>query len=187
MLNNKHINLKQARLSLDILPARYRRKRLSFKQIVVTLSVIVGILLLNLFYQIIYDTVNHTSELQSRTATLNEGIRLREMAVVSQVNMTTIVRGYDSIVNERDKVYQDIIAIQNAADDVGIAVKGLQHDGSKVSISCPSDGYVSYADYRNAFDGFYQALMQTGQFDSVERPPTDWTPSVQYVQIQVSH
>ena len=187
MLNNEQINLKQTGFNLDILPARYRRKRISFKQIVVTLSTTVGILLLVLFYQIIYDTVDHTSELQARTQTLNEGMQLREMAMVSQVNMTTAIRGYEAIAAEREILYQDMMVIQDAADEVGIMVKAIMHDGNDVTITCPSGGYASYSEYRNAFDGYYQALVQTGQFLSVERPPTNWRPSAQYVQIEVSH
>jgi len=187
MLNNEQINLKQTSLNLDILPARYRRKRISFKQIVVTLSAVVGILLLVLFYQIIYDTVDHTSELQARTEILNEGMQLRELAMVSQVNMTTAISGYEAIAAEREILYQDVMVIQDAADEVGITVKAIMHEGDNVTITCPSDGYASYSEYRNAFDGYYQALVQTGQFSSVERPATNWTPSSSLVRIEVSH
>lgn len=187
MLNNNQINLKQNSLNLDILPTRYRRKRISFKQAIVMLSAVAGILLFLLFYQIIYDTMNHTSELQARTAMLNEGMQLREMAMASQVNMTTAIKGYESIDDEREFVYEDIMVIQNTANEVGVLVKSIMHEGNKVAISCPSDGYASYSEYRNTYDNYYQALVQSGQFALVERLATDWTPSSQYVRIEVFH
>ena len=187
MLSNKQINLKQTSLDLDILPIRYRRKRISFKQIIVMLGTVAGILLLLLFYQIIYDAMDHTSELQTRTQILNEGMQLREMAMVSQVNMTTAIRGYEAITDQREIVYQDIMVIQDTANEVDVSVTSIIHQGGKIEISCPSDGYASYSEYRNAFDDYYQALVQSGQFATVERPPTDWTPSSKYVKIEVSH
>ena len=187
MLNNERITLKHVSLNLDILPERYRRKRISFKQVLVLLCTVVGVALLVLLYQVALDAMNATSTLREEVDFLNVRIQLQRMTASEQAVMTSLIDEYDVIDDKRVIVYQDMVVIKDAADQIGIAIASIRCESDKIVINCPSDGYATYDDYRDTFESYYQALLQTGRFASVERPPTDWSPSSLYIRIDVTH
>jgi hypothetical protein len=187
MLNNERVNLKQVNLNLDILPDRYRRKHMSFRQMTIALGIVAGALLLVLLYQVALDMMGQTDSLQAEANILDSRMQLRSISLSTQADMDMFTAEYDAIDAKRDIVYNDVIAIKNAADRVGIVLDEIIHDGKAVIVNCPSGGYTTYSDYRNTFESYYQALVQTEQFATVERPPTDWMPSSSVVRIEVSH
>ncbi|MFC1998871.1 hypothetical protein ACFLVR_04425 [Chloroflexota bacterium] len=187
MLNNERMSLKQVNLNLDILPSRYKRKRMSFKQITIALGVLAGVLLLVLLYQVALDMMGQTDSMQAEIDTLNSRVQLRSMSISTQSDMDMFTAEYDAINAKRDTVYNDVMSITGAANEVGVVIDNIIHDGKAAIINCPSGGYTTYSDYRNTFESYYQALVQTEQFITVERPPTDWMPSASLVRIEVSH
>ena len=187
MLNNDRITLKKISVNFDILPERYKRKRISFRQVLVLLYTVAGAVLLVFLYQVSLDAMFGTTMLQEEAAVLNTRLQLRRVSVIEQVKMTSLVDEYDEIDGRRGVVYEDMVAIKDAADQVGIGIFSITFGENSILVKCPSDGYAAYSDYRDTFDSYYQALLQTERFTSVERPPTDWSPSTSYVTIEVAH
>jgi hypothetical protein len=187
MLNNERVTLKHVSFNLDILPERYRRRRISFKQTLVILCTITGIALLVLLYQVASDTMYRTSELREEADILNARMQLRMMSMTEQVSMAALIDQYDEIDGKRDDIYQDMIVIKNTADQIGVTIDSMLFGSNSIMIVCPSHVYTTYSEYRDTFECYYQALLQTEQFATVERPPTDWSPSTPFIQIEVAH
>ena len=56
-------------------------------------------------------------------------------------------------------VYQEVTVIEGTADKAGVLAQNIPHDSAEAEISCPSDDYATFADYRNAFDDYNRVLL----------------------------
>lgn len=187
MLNNKRISLKHTRLNLDILPQRYRGRHFSFSHLLFLLCVIAGATVLAVLYIVATDAMYHTSILREQADILDTRMQIKTMLLNEQAKMAAVVDDFDAINNRRDAVYQDVVAVENAAGQIGIDIEYIRCEGNTIIVNCSSKQYETYDDYRDTFESYYQALSETGRFVSVKRPPTDWSPSTASVRIEISH
>lgn len=163
-------------LDLNVLPDGYRRRRLSAKQALLSLVMVAAIILAFLVYQAACDTMDKTADLRDELAPLTQEAELRKLETDRQYGMTKTINEYQTISERRGILTEDLKAIQSTAEEAGIEITSLSHGEESVTIFCHASGHSTFNEYRQAFEHYCEALVQTGRFYSAWYPPLNFPP-----------
>jgi len=153
-------------LSLDInlLPRTYRPWRPSAKQVYIVVALIAATVLLFPIYQITSDTMLKTAQLESKLDLFNKELERRKLEIAQREPLQRAIAEYDTIINLGGGFTQDLALIQDEADQLGVRVQDVVHQGNKITITCQADSYLVFRNYLTA-------LEKSGQFLTPIPPP----------------
>ena len=84
--------------------------------------------------------------------------------IKSREPLKQAIEEYQTIVNMGGSFTEDIKVINSAAEELGIKVQSISHDGRAINIICQANNAT-------AFDNYLTALEESGQFSTPIPPP----------------
>jgi len=151
-------------LDINLLPKTYRPWRPSAKQAYIVVALIAATVLLFPIYQMTSDTMLKTAQLESKLNLFNNELERRKLELAQREPLQKAIDEYNTIVNLGGGFTQDIALIQDEADQLGVQVRDVVHQGNKITIACQADSYLIFRNYLTA-------LEESGQFLTPIPPP----------------
>ena len=151
-------------LNINLLPRTYRPWRPSAKQVYIVVSLIAATVLLFPIYQMTSDAMFKTAQLESKLNLFNNELERRKLEIAQREPLQKAIDDYNAIVNLGGGFTQDLAVIQDEADQLGVQVRDVVHQGNKITITCQADSYLIFRNYLTA-------LEKSGQFLTPIPPP----------------
>ena len=149
---------------INLLPEVYKPWKPSARQIQVSCAVIVAMLLLFPVYQMTADTMDKTAVLEARYTAINNELQQRQAEIKSREPLQKAIAEYRTIVDMGGGYTEDVRVINSQAEELGIEVQSITHEGSSITITCEADSYTTFREYRTA-------LEESGRFFTPIPPP----------------
>ncbi len=160
-------NGEQAKYSLpdiNLLPEAYRPWKPKPRHVYSFLAIVSALALLFPLYQMTSDAMGETAVLKSRYNIINNELERRKTELTKQQPLKNAIAEYNAIVDMGGGFTEDLQVIYSKAEELGIGLQSVNHEGSKITISCQADDYISFRDYLTA-------LEESGRFSTPIPPP----------------
>lgn len=151
-------------LNINLLPRTYRPWRPSAKQVYIVVSLIAATVLLFPIYQMTSDAMFKTAQLESKLDLFNNELERRKLELAQREPLQKAIDDYNAIINLGGGFTQDLTVIQDEADQLGVQVRDVVHQGGKITITCQADSYLIFRNYLTT-------LEESGQFLTPIPPP----------------
>ncbi len=152
---------------INFLPQVYAPWKPSAKQIYFSLAIVAAIALLFPLYQVTSAAMGETDTLQTRYTIVKTELEKRQSEIRNREPLQKAIAEYQTILNMGGGFTEDLEVIKSKAEELGVEVKSITHDGKSISVSCEADSYTTFRDYLNA-------LKESGRFSSVTRSPEEY-------------
>ena len=149
---------------LNLLPAAYRAWRPSARQVYYSLAVITALGLLVPFYQATTAAMNDTAAVQEKYDAVNAILIQRKTELARREPLQSAITQYNAIVAMGGGVVEDLTAIRNIAQTLGVQLQPITDAGSTITFSCEAPDYVTFRD-------FIAVLEKSGRFATPVIPP----------------
>lgn len=149
---------------INLLPQVYRPWKPSARQIQVSCVLIAVMLLLFPVYQMTSEAMSKTALLEARYNTINNELQRRQAEIKSREPLQKAIDEYRSIVDMGGGFTKDVVVINSLADELGIDVQSINHQGGSITVKCEADSYITFRNYRTA-------LEESGRFFTPIPPP----------------
>ena len=121
---------------INLLPEVYLPWKPSARQIYAFLGVIAFMGLLFPLYQITTDAMAETATLEARYTIINTELERRKAEIKSREPLQKAINEYNSIVSRDGRFTDDLIVINSLADELGVEVQSIAHEGDSITVSC---------------------------------------------------
>ena len=152
---------------INLLPETYRPWKPSPRQVYLACAVIAAIALLFPLYHVAFDAMAKTADLQARYDILNNGLQQRQAELKNREPLQKAIAEYHTIVDMGGGFTEDLKFINSQAEELGVEVSSITHEGSSITFTCQADNSTAYRSYLTA-------LEESGQFSSVTSPPEQY-------------
>jgi hypothetical protein len=161
---------------MNLLPEGYLPWKPSSRQIQALCAIVVGIALLIPFYQITADAMSKTAEAETRYNIINTKMQQKQLEIKNREPLQIAVQEYQTIIDMGGYFAGDLKVINNAAEEFGVHVESIVHQGGVISVSCSADTYL-------AFRNYVTALEDSGRFNPI--PPPEGYPYIKEGTIKI--
>ncbi|MFC2010741.1 pilus assembly protein PilM [Chloroflexota bacterium] len=152
---------------INFLPQAYRPWKPSARQIYFFLAMVAAIVLLFPLYQVTTDAMTKTAILEARYTSINSQLEQRRTIIKDREPLQGAINQYNAIVARGGGFVEDLKTIKSLAEELGIDVGAISHDGKRISFNCQADSRI-------AFIEFITALEENGRFLNPVIPPTGY-------------
>jgi len=149
---------------MNLLPEVYKPWRPSARQIYAFLAIVAAIVLLFPLYQVTTEAMDKTAALEARYNIVNGELERRKTALRTYEPLQGAIAQYSTIVNMGGGFIEDLKVITDEAEEFGVEVGAINHDGRSISMSCQADSHIT-------FRAYLAALEESGRFSIASRPP----------------
>ena len=108
------------RLDVNVLPDSYRRRWLQGRQLLFILTLVILMALAIPLYNLVSSAIEKTAEMNDEVDILNGQLTTWMQDNATKTAMENLVRDYENINQMRTVISDDVEAIENAADQVGM-------------------------------------------------------------------
>jgi len=160
-------NLKQGEYlppDINLLPEIYKPWKPSARQIYFALGIVAALALTFYLYQATADARATTANLEERYTILNNELQRRQLEIKRRVPLQTAIKEYRTILAMDGNFTEDLRVINSQAEEVGVQVQSIKHEGESIAIDCQADSYILFREY-------LAALEASGRFSSPIPPP----------------
>ena len=154
--------------NINLLPEIYLPWKPSARQVYAFLGVIAFMGLLFPLYQITTDAMAETATLEARYTIINTALERKKAEIRSREPLQKAINEYNSIVSWDGRFTDDLIVINSLADELGVEVQSIAHEGDSITVSCQTESYVTFREY-------LVALKESGRFSSIDRPSEQYS------------
>ncbi len=148
---------------INLLPETYLPWKPSARQIYFSLALIAVIALLFPLYQVTSEAMAKTANLEAGYAVVTSELTQRQAELKDREPIQKAIAEYSTIVDMGGGFTEDLRVITSQAEELGIEVKAITHEGSSITFTCQADSYT-------AFRNYLTALEESGRFSSVTSP-----------------
>ena len=148
---------------INLLPQVYRPWKPSLRQIYVFLAVVAAIVLLFPLYQVTSKAMDETATLEARYNIINNELGRRQTELRNREPLQKAISEYNTIVDMGGGFIEDMQVINRLAEEVGIGVESITHEGGRITFVCQADSHTTFRNYLDA-------LKESGRFSSVSSP-----------------
>ena len=148
---------------INLLPEVYQPWKPSTRQIQIFCVVIAALGLLFPLYQVTSEAMSKTAVLEARYTAINNELQRRQAVIKSYEPLQKAINEYHTIVDMGGGFTEDVRVINSNAEELGIEVESINHEGSRITVACQADNYTAFREYKTA-------LEESGRFSSVSRP-----------------
>ncbi|MDD5038424.1 MAG: pilus assembly protein PilM [Dehalococcoidales bacterium] len=151
-------------LDINLLPQSYQQWKPSTKQIIFAGAMVVALAVLFPLFNITADAMKDTSIVKSRYDIFNSELQRRQQELARREPLQRAIDEYNSIVAMGGGVTEDLTVIDTAAENLGIILSSVSHEGKSITISCQAGDYIIFRNY-------IAALEASGRFSTPIPPP----------------
>ena len=150
---------------INLLPETYKPWKPSARQVYFAGAIIAAIALLFPLYQLTSGAMGKTADLQAENTSLNNRLQLIQLEITNREPLKQAIGEYNTIVNMGGGFTEDLRVINSEAEELGIQVKSVAHDGKSITVDCQTEpeSYIVFRDY-------VTALEESGRFATVTPP-----------------
>ena len=149
---------------INLLPDVFKPWRPSIRTLLYAVAFLAAAGVTYFMYQVTTDAMDRTAQLERTSNTFNTKLQLVQAELASRVPLRSAVTEYNSILALDGHFTEDVGAIYDIADDVGVQVDSVRHDGQSIVLGCTADTYTLFREYSDV-------LRDTGRFSLIEVPP----------------
>jgi len=157
-------------LDVNLLPDIYRPWRPSARQVYSSLLLLAAVALIFPIFQVAAEAMDSTAKLQAQYNMLNTKLELQKAEIKKREPMKKAINEFRTIVKREGSFTEDLTVIRNEAENLGVQVSSIVHEGETVIVTCQADDYVTFRAYR-------AALEESGRFASID-PPSEQFPFI---------
>ena len=151
-------------LDMNLLPDAYRPWHPSARQIYSFMLILLAVALVFPIFQIAAEAMDSTAKLQAQYNMLNTRLEMQKAEIKKREPLQKAISEFHTIVNREGSFAEDIKVIRNEAENLGVRVSSIVHDGKDIVVACQADDYVTFRAYR-------LALEASGRFATPIPPP----------------
>jgi len=150
---------------INLLPEVYQPWKPSARQIKIFCAVIVALALLFPLYQVTSEAMDKTAVLEARYTAINNELQRRQAEIKSREPLQKAIAEYHTIVDMGGGGFpEDVRVINSKAEELGIEVKSINHEGGRITVACQADNYTAFREYKTV-------LEESGRFLTPIVPP----------------
>ena len=151
-------------LDINLLPESYRPWKPAARQLYAAGLIIVAIALLFPVFQVAAEAMEKTADLQIKFNVLNARLELQKTEIKRREPIKKAIAEFNTIINKGGNFTEDLEVIRSEAEELGVQVESITHEGGSISVTCQSDDYVTFRAYK-------MALEESGRFTTPIPPP----------------
>jgi len=149
---------------INLLPQVYQPWKPSARQIYLTCAVIAAIAVLFPLYQITSNAMAKTANLETKYAIINSELERRQAELKNREPLQKAITEYHTIVDMGGGFAENLKVINSQAEELGVEVQSITHEGSRITVACQADSYITFREYKTA-------LEESGRFLTPITPP----------------
>ncbi|MFC2044270.1 type IV pilus biogenesis protein PilM [Chloroflexota bacterium] len=153
---------------MNLLPRIYQPWKPSPKQISIFLGLVAAITLLLPLYQTTTKAINMTTNFKSRYTTVKNRLQLKQVELSKRIPLEATINEYKTIIDMGGSFTEDIETIRTEAENLGINIESISHEGTRITYSCEAADYATFREY-------IATLKASGRFDSITSPPEQYS------------
>ncbi|MFC1990237.1 pilus assembly protein PilM [Chloroflexota bacterium] len=147
----------------NLLPKIYQPLKPTPRQISFACAIIAALALLLPINQTISEARAETNTLKARYNIVNAELLKRQSILAQREPLQRAINHYQTIVDKGGGFTENLMVINSKAEELGIEVTSINHEGGGITINCQAGSYLDFRDY-------IAALKESGQFSSVTSP-----------------
>ncbi len=149
---------------INLLPETYLPWKPSARQIYFSLALIAAIALLFPLYQVTSEAMAKTANLEAGYAVVTSELTQRQAELKNREPIQKAIAEYKTIVDMGGGFTEDLGVITSLAEELGIEVGPITHEGSSITFTCQADSYTTFREYK-------VTLEESGRFLTPVTPP----------------
>lgn len=156
---------------INLLPQAHRPWRPSTRQVYSFLAIMAATALLFPVFQLTSGAMDRTNKLQAEYDFLNGKLQVMQVEINKREPMKKAIAEYHTIVDMGSGFTGDLEVINSRAEELGVEVRSVTHEGDNIAVTCGADDYITFRDYLAALEG-------SGRFSSPVSPAEGygWSP-----------
>ncbi len=151
-------------LDINLLPVSYNPWRPTARQAFSLLTVLAAVALLFPFFSLTTEAMSETARLEVKNEALNGQLEIKKAEIKRREPVQAAVSEYKDITRREGSFVADIEAIWDKAEALDVEVRGISHDGQKITFFCQAPDFRVFREYLTA-------LEESGRFKSPIPPP----------------
>lgn len=149
---------------VNMLPSRYRERKVTTTQIVKGIAVIAAITLAAVGYLFTVQAMDDTLEVESRYTSLNNLLNQRQLQIQNLEPIKAQVNEFAIISNSDSHISATIATISEIAAALSIDIQEISIRENSCILTCQAESYL-------LFQAFVEEISLTEQFANIEAPP----------------
>jgi len=137
---------------INLLPSTYKPWRPSTRQIYLFLAVIAAVILLFPLYQVTTDAMGKASILKTTYEAMTAELERRQVELRKRQPLHSAISRFNAIVNMGGGITEDIEVVNTIANELGVKVQSITHEGNRVLINCEAGSSTTFRNFLTALE-----------------------------------